>query len=234
MALSDTSGVPIDRLITDAGGSWSFDALVPGRYRVTFSAPDGHLLQRGDGAPADAVTVDIDTSGSAAVSPASAGGASITMTSLGRIENRVWDDDEGDGLVTGADRGMPGVVVTLLDAARLDGAASPVAVTTTDDIGRYRFDDVPSGDYVVALGPVVAGVTSGPAHLSALAASSAAGGDPGTELTTSGPSFTVTPDIWAIVAPEGRSSTSRPCWIHPSGSRRQEPRWCRPSSSSRA
>ena len=52
----------------------------------------------------------------------------------------VWLDANGDGRQDGDERGVPGVVVRLVDAA-----GRVIDETTTDGEGRYRFDDVSAG-----------------------------------------------------------------------------------------
>src|SRR5439155_5928744 len=59
--------------------------------------------------------------------------------------NRVWRDD-GDGVRGGAEPGLAGVLVQLLDRG-----GSPLLMTSSDANGYYRFDLLPAGRYTVAL-----------------------------------------------------------------------------------
>jgi len=61
------------------------------------------------------------------------------------IGNRVWLDEDGDGLQSSSDIGAEGVEVTLYNENE-----EIVATTQTDSDGAYLFDAVPAGSYVLA------------------------------------------------------------------------------------
>jgi hypothetical protein len=65
--------------------------------------------------------------------------------SAGAIGDRVWLDLDGDGVQDDGEPGLPGVTVTLTDAA------GNTTVTTTDDAGIYLFDHLQPGDYTVTV-----------------------------------------------------------------------------------
>ncbi len=93
---------------------------------------------------------DEDDEDIAVVSPA-------VMLSVG---NRVWLDDgagggvANNGLLDGAEAGVPGVRLELLDASGqpVDFGTGPL-VAHTDFAGHYLFDDLPPGAYVVRVSP---------------------------------------------------------------------------------
>jgi len=60
------------------------------------------------------------------------------------IGNRVWFDRDEDGLQSSEDEGVEGVMVTLYDE---NGTA--IETTTTDSNGKYEFNDIHIGNYVV-------------------------------------------------------------------------------------
>lgn len=64
------------------------------------------------------------------------------------IGDRVWFDDNFDGIQDDDESGVPGIRVELLDANDPDDL-QPIATTFTDDDGKYLFDNLPDGDYVV-------------------------------------------------------------------------------------
>jgi len=65
------------------------------------------------------------------------------------LGNRVWFDQDKDGLQNGTEPGMSGVTVNLYQ----DGNPVIYMTTTTDANGYYRFDSLPAGDYVVEVVP---------------------------------------------------------------------------------
>lgn len=71
----------------------------------------------------------------------------------GKIGGKVWDDDAGLArgvLEPGAEGGLAGIVVQLLDAA----GTTEIASTETAADGTYSFDNLPADSYTVAFGPV--------------------------------------------------------------------------------
>lgn len=60
------------------------------------------------------------------------------------LGDRVWSDDDGDGIQDDGEPGLGGIVVDLFDAV-----GNPVASAITDETGGYGFD-VPPGDYQLA------------------------------------------------------------------------------------
>ena len=74
-----------------------------------------------------------------------------SVAPLGAIGNRVWLDENGDGIQDAGEPGIGGVTVELLDgngAPVLDGAGNPV-VAVTDTDGGYLFPNLPAGDYQI-------------------------------------------------------------------------------------
>lgn len=60
----------------------------------------------------------------------------VLRPQAGWLGNRVWHDENGDGLQQGWEQGVGGVCVSLLDAA----TGSPLAQTSTDSNGYYAFE----------------------------------------------------------------------------------------------
>jgi len=65
---------------------------------------------------------------------------------LGSIGDQIWSDDDmdGNGVIDGDDVPLEGIVVKLLDS---DG--NEIATDTTNARGRYSFNDLPLGSYIV-------------------------------------------------------------------------------------
>jgi uncharacterized repeat protein (TIGR02059 family) len=75
-------------------------------------------------------------------------------TPMVTIGDRVWRDVNGDGYQSKADRGIPGVKVTLRTASGevvVDINGSEVGPQFTDKKGKYKFTDLPSGRYKVTV-----------------------------------------------------------------------------------
>ena len=70
--------------------------------------------------------------------------ADVTVIQIGSVTGLVFLDADADAIYNNADVLLAGVPVDLFDAA-----GSLVASTVTAADGRYRFDDVPVGDYTV-------------------------------------------------------------------------------------
>ncbi len=68
------------------------------------------------------------------------------------IGNRVWFDANNNGIMDAGEAAAPGVSVSVF-AATAAGAptGAPIATVTTDSTGRYRFDGLLAGDYVVVV-----------------------------------------------------------------------------------
>ena len=66
----------------------------------------------------------------------------------GSIGDRVWNDIDGDGIQDANEVGIAGVTVVLLNAA-----GQPIATTTTDAFGNYKFSNLLAGDYSVRITP---------------------------------------------------------------------------------
>ncbi len=126
---------------TDANGYYSFTNLPVGTYTVTVSVPSGWVpLNDPDG---------VATPGVATVALPS--GNDRTDVDFGyqewdaAIGDRVWRDDNGNGVQDGGEPGLPGITVQLRNAA----ATAVVATTTTDANGFYGFGGLPAGTYTV-------------------------------------------------------------------------------------
>ena len=176
--LLDGAGNFIASTTTDADGNYRFEDLDAGEYIVAISdqnpALDGLSSSDGNGvAPDPDDDVDLDDNGDPAAGFASIseavtiGGSEPTgevtedgtwVDSLSnltvdfgftgdlRLGSTVWLDSNGDGDQDAGEPGIAGVEVQLLDT---DG--NVIATTTTDADGNYVFENLPAGDYVVAL-----------------------------------------------------------------------------------
>lgn len=172
---TDVLGGDVDRASeTAADGSFSFSGLLAGSYTITETQPSGY---------ADGVAILGSAGGALAGSGSMtgvglAGGENATgylfAEQRGSLGGRVWLDADGDGIDGGGELGAAGVVVTLYEAAAPVGpalsrfagvainatalATAPAAITvidttTTDSDGRYSFDGLPAGSYLLGIDP---------------------------------------------------------------------------------
>lgn len=72
------------------------------------------------------------------------------------VGNYIWIDSNGNGIQDKDERGLPGATVTLTDpagAAIEDADGNPVAAQTTGEDGKYYFNNLPEGEYIVSVTP---------------------------------------------------------------------------------
>ena len=126
-------------VMTDDGGAFDFEGILPGQYDVVLTLPQGYLsadaedgeirrtveLRQGD-------VVDFGT---------------VTMCQSASISGAVRIDDDGDGVITDGAQTVSGIRVVLLRVK--NGHTESIAETRTDENGRYRFDDLYEGEYSV-------------------------------------------------------------------------------------
>jgi len=159
----DAAGNPMS-VLTDAGGNYLFDELPPGDYYVEFdlsTLPQNYLVTTQDAGGDDTLDSDADpaTGVTAPTGLLNSGEQNLTLDmGIYRLDNvevgdRVWYDDNRDGIQDPNEGGVPNVGVTLYDTATgmpvLDSTGNPVT-TVTDANGDYIFTDLPPGDYYVA------------------------------------------------------------------------------------
>ncbi|MEE8523016.1 MAG: SdrD B-like domain-containing protein, partial [Thermoanaerobaculia bacterium] len=152
VALYDASLTLIDTATTGPDGTFELTDLALGDYVLELTTiPDGFALTEKDQGD-DATDSDFDTS--------TARTDTVTLRSgdladrdagliraAGAIGDRVWHDDNGDGLQGMGEGGVPAVEVRLLASA----TEEVLKETFTDADGRYEFSGVPVGDYVLEL-----------------------------------------------------------------------------------
>src|SRR5262249_34349905 len=88
------------------------------------------------------------------------------------LGNRVWEDADNNGVVNGAESGIPGVTVRLYRDNDDDGTpddlngdstvdtSDAIATTTTNGTGHYLFAGLSAGTYSVEIVPAVGYRTS--------------------------------------------------------------------------
>ena len=189
VVLRDAAGVQIGTTTTNGAGVYLFggdananltagQAIAPlSSYSLVVSAPGGTVIGP-QNATADHIDSDASSSGVVAFTTGRAGAndhsLDIGIVRTFSLGNRVFSDRDGDGLQGASEPGIAGVALRLLSG---EGVATQ-QTTTTDPSGRYRFDALLPGDYIVE----------------AAASNFAAGGPLAGQTSTSGTGQEVDPD----------------------------------------
>lgn len=156
VTLYDNSGNPVASTITDANGNYLFPNVIPGNgYTVGFEpAPAGTVITTQNATGSNSSNnsdVDLVNRRTAPFNLAAgelkpdldAGVKTIVPASLG---NKIWFDANQDGIQDPTERGVPGVLLQLLD-----NAGNVVATTVTDENGNYLFANLIPGTYSVKM-----------------------------------------------------------------------------------
>ncbi len=138
---------------TDANGMYLFDNLTPSEeYKVTFSnLPQGFEFTTADAGADDAVDSDADPiSGMTQVVTLQSGEYNDTLDAgivekLGAIGDRVWYDNDGDGVQDAGETGINGVTVKLINK----DTGALIATDITEGDGGYLFEDLAQGNYTI-------------------------------------------------------------------------------------
>ena len=172
--LYDASGTLVGTTATDASGYYRFDRLRPATtYTVCLDAPAdsaaggplaGFELTVPNAGTDDGLDSDAALrNGYPCITPAPTGGAGSFIPTYdfgfwkpAAIGDRVWDDQNHNGIQDAGEPGVPGVGVVLRD-----GSGATVGHAVTDASGLYLFDRLPPGAYRVCfeVGTIPAGYT---------------------------------------------------------------------------
>lgn len=188
----DAYGAPISTVVA-ADGTWSLDLV--GRACWAAVAPPPGLMVRGETgvlrSPSSPQPLDLgsrtaprvelvastesstgdDTTGSAdPADPAVAAGEGLT------VDDVVWSDTDGDGVLDADERPVAGVTITLLDDADVVRGSD-----VTDADGRYTIAGLPGRTYRIAVSNLPAGLAT-PAGLDVLGRSRAFVLEPGADI----------------------------------------------------
>ncbi|WP_232056120.1 SdrD B-like domain-containing protein [Tuwongella immobilis] len=154
--LTTTADNLVISTITGANGIYNFTNLPTGKFKVSVDASTlppnltvaTYDLDSGTTAPDQIVTIDNLTANRVDVDFGYKG-----TLSLG---DRIWHDQDGDGLQDGGEQGFVGVTVTLVYAGQDNDFATTadnlVLTTTTGANGLYGFSALPQGAYKVTVG----------------------------------------------------------------------------------
>ncbi|MHC5907797.1 SdrD B-like domain-containing protein [Streptomyces sp. S6] len=148
--IDPATGNTVKTTTTGTDGKYLFDKLPDGKYKVCFSKPDGYqFTKQNAGASGNDSVVDPKTGCSDEVTLGPANRADLTqdagLVPLNKLGDYVWYDANGNGIQDPTEQPAPGITVNLIDPA----TGNTIKTTTTDDKGKYLFDNLPDGKYKV-------------------------------------------------------------------------------------
>jgi uncharacterized repeat protein (TIGR01451 family) len=150
------------------------------------------------------------------------------IAGAGVIGDRIWLDEDSDGLQDAGEPGIANVTVELRDGTCTPGSTCPT--TVTDSEGRYRFSGVAAGTYTLAvINGLPAGLAANPTYDEdgvGTANTSAATITPGQEYVTAdfGYNWAATTDVNTLTPPLGATGAiGDRLWIDANGDGVQDP-----------
>ncbi|MDO5379011.1 MAG: SdrD B-like domain-containing protein, partial [Clostridia bacterium] len=166
--LLDTQDGVLAERVTGESGSYSFEGLAPGRYRVRFTAPDGCAFSGTEKTAAKGGVQEseseVSTTKLIAVTAGEAtAGADAGVVRLCEAAGVLWEDRNADGLWNEGESALEGVSVQLMN-----GAGHTVLETAqTDENGAFSFGRLRPNTYKLRIdapeGYVFSGELSGSA-----------------------------------------------------------------------
>ena len=168
--LMNSAGEVVASAQTAEDGSYAFEGVAPGRYRVRFtakeadsgfSATERSMTKGGVQASNEPISTTrvLTVSGGDALSEVNAG-----VVRMGTLTGTVWIDQNGDGVQDEGENVLSGVEVHLMNGAGRVITAS----ATTDENGQFTFEKIAPGDYKLRVDAPEGYVFSGTAQSSAL------------------------------------------------------------------
>ncbi len=143
-----SDGTLVASTVTGSDGTYRFDDLRPGLYRVEIETPAGYLVSRQQRGSDSGIDSDIDTSGRTVLLTAESGTNNLDLDAgLARpatIGNIVWIDSNGDGIRDNDETGLFGLAVNLYDENN-----TLIAAVLTGQGGSYSFRGLLPGTYVL-------------------------------------------------------------------------------------
>lgn len=150
-------GAELATTVTNAGGYYEFNRLDGGEYKVQFVLPaDYYFTLKDAAAPADEDSDPDRTTGITDTISLDNGEVDKTwdagMFRLAEVGDYVWEDLDMDGIQDAGEAAVPGVKVRITHtdgSAVTDGLGVPVGEATTGADGKYLFDDLEPGNYII-------------------------------------------------------------------------------------
>jgi len=171
--VTDLDGSSVEPTMTDSNGNYLFENLPPGDYQILFdldTLPKNHVVTEpnsaNDQSPATSHQTDSDADPESGLTASTemlmAGDADMSLD-MGilplagiMVGDRVWYDNNENGIQDAGEPGVEGVLASLFNAdgspvVDLDG--NSVGSQLTDGSGSYLFENLPAGNYYVQFDP---------------------------------------------------------------------------------
>lgn len=148
--LLNAQGEVQETTVTGANGAYAFEGLAPGRYTVRFTAQAGCGFSATERSMVRSGVQESDSNVSTTRTITIASGSAVTTASagvvrLGTVSGRIWVDSNADGVM---DAGEP--VLADVEVALMNGSGRNILETATSDAdGRFSFDAVRPGSYML-------------------------------------------------------------------------------------
>ena len=136
----------VETTTTNSEGKYEFNDLQNGDYVINFKTPEGYTATKAyEGNNAEVDSNGLSTVGTIKDADNWTLDSGFYKTpSKYSLGDYVWYDSNKDGYQDNDEKGIKGVKVTLKDSE-----GNTLKATETDENGKYRFDDLDSGDYTV-------------------------------------------------------------------------------------
>ncbi|MGD2183468.1 SdrD B-like domain-containing protein [Lusitaniella coriacea] len=149
-----------ETITTDADGHYAFYGLNPGEeYQVTFSnLPDGYTFTPANVSTGDSLAEALDSDANQVTGKTDIivlgpeeykDDVDAGLVETASVGDRVWYDENGNGIQDDSERGLAGISVTLTGGGE-DGVIGTdddtTATITTDVNGNYQFDNLNPGE----------------------------------------------------------------------------------------
>lgn len=160
--LLDAQGMAAASMYTNEDGSYAFEGLAPGRYRVRFSAEAGcgfsateRTMVRGGVQESDSnisQTRPITVESGTAVKTADAG-----VVRLSTVSGVIWEDRDADRARDEGEMLLSGIEVALMNSS----GRNILRTVATDEHGVFTFDNMRPGQYMIRVSAAQGYVFSG-------------------------------------------------------------------------
>jgi len=144
------NGLPIEKsTTTDSMGRYLFTYLQPGQYRLVVMKPDGFEFTTPDAGDDDLDSDVINgfVNGIEIMSGSSFHNIDIGLYRFASLGDMVWEDLNANGIMEEGEPGIPNVKVVLSEVLR--DKIVLIDSTTTNDLGKYYFENLKPGNYKV-------------------------------------------------------------------------------------